>query len=100
MIRSVAKKRILRFPLNWLRIRCWSVFWFAYSFREAFGYIVKSKLRWLFACSWSWRKGFLGMQGTRLDQHTVEIQHSEELTQNCSLVVLAGGVTGLADRHL
>lgn len=39
------------------------------------------------------------MQGTRLDQHTVEIQHAEELTQNCSLVVLAGGVTGLADRH-
>jgi hypothetical protein len=35
--RSVAKKGILRFPWNWLRIWRCSVFWFAYSFGEAFG---------------------------------------------------------------
>ena len=35
--RSVAKKGILRFPWNWLRIWRCSVFWFVNLFGEAFG---------------------------------------------------------------
>jgi hypothetical protein len=32
------------------------------------------------------------MQGIRLDQHTLQIQLTEQLLEHCPLVVLAGGV--------
>ena len=39
------------------------------------------------------------MERIRLDQHTLEIQLAEQLPQHRPLVVFAGGVAGLADRH-
>ena len=39
------------------------------------------------------------MERVRLDQHTLEIQLVKELPQHRPLVVLTGGVAGLADRH-
>ena len=69
-------KGILRFPWNWLRIWRYSVFWFPYSFGEAFGYTVKE------------RDG--------LDHHTLEIELAKQLPQNRLRMVFAGGVAGLA----
>ena len=40
------------------------------------------------------------MQGIRLDQHTLEIQLTEQLLENCPLVVLARVIAGLADCHV
>jgi len=39
------------------------------------------------------------MERVRLDQHALEIQLAAQLAQNGPLVVFAGGVSGLADRH-
>ena len=39
------------------------------------------------------------MQGICLDKHSVQIQLTEKLPQHRPLVVFAGGVAGLADRH-
>jgi hypothetical protein len=39
------------------------------------------------------------MQGIRLYQHALQIQLAEEVPQHGPLMVLAGGVAGLADRH-
>jgi hypothetical protein len=39
------------------------------------------------------------MERIRLDEHTLEIQLAEQLPQHRPLVVCAGGVAGLADRH-
>ena len=39
------------------------------------------------------------MECVRLDQHTLEIQFAKQLPQNRPLMVFAGGVAGLADRH-
>jgi hypothetical protein len=44
-------------------------------------------------------KRLLGVQGIRLDQHALKIQLAEQLLEHGPLVVLAGGVAGLADRH-
>jgi hypothetical protein len=44
-------------------------------------------------------KRTLGMESISLDQDTLEIQLAEELPQHRPLVVVAGGVAGLADRH-
>ena len=35
----------------------------------------------------------------RLDQHAVQVKLAEELPQHRSVVVLTGGVAGLADRY-
>ena len=37
------------------------------------------------------------MERVRLDQHALEIQLTEQLPQHRPLVVIAGGVAGLAD---
>ncbi len=39
------------------------------------------------------------MERVRLDQHALEIQLAEQLPEHRPLVVFAGGVAGLADRH-
>ncbi len=39
------------------------------------------------------------MERIGLDEHTLEIQLAEQLPQHRPLVVFAGGVAGLADRH-
>ena len=39
------------------------------------------------------------VQRIRLDQHALQIQLSKQLPEHRPLVVLAGGVAGLADRH-
>jgi len=35
----------------------------------------------------------------RLDQHPLQIQLAEQRFEHCPLMVFAGGVAGLADRH-
>lgn len=39
------------------------------------------------------------MERVRLDQHALQIQFTEQLPQQSPLMVFAGGVAGLADRH-
>jgi hypothetical protein len=39
------------------------------------------------------------MERVRLDQHALEIQLAKQLPQLRTLMVFAGGVAGLADRH-
>jgi len=39
------------------------------------------------------------MERIRLDQHALQIQFAKQLPQHRSLMVFAGGVAGLADRH-
>jgi hypothetical protein len=39
------------------------------------------------------------MEGIRLDQHAAQIQLIEQLPEHSPLVILAGGVAGLAVRH-
>jgi hypothetical protein len=39
------------------------------------------------------------MKRIRLDENALQIQLAEQLTQHQPLVVAAGGVAGLADRH-
>jgi hypothetical protein len=39
------------------------------------------------------------MQGIRLDQYAAQIQFAEQLPEHRPLVVLAGGIAGLTDRH-
>jgi len=39
------------------------------------------------------------MERVGLDHHTLEIQLAKQLPQNRPLMVFAGGVAGLADRH-
>ncbi|WP_255095321.1 hypothetical protein [Synechococcus sp. J7-Johnson] len=39
------------------------------------------------------------MERIRLNQHAVKIQLPEQLPQQRTLMVLAGGVAGLRDRH-
>lgn len=44
-------------------------------------------------------KRFLGVERVSLDENTHKIQLAEQLHQNCTLLVFACGVAGLADRH-
>ena len=39
------------------------------------------------------------MEGIRLDQHTLKVELTEQLFEHRPLMVFAGGVAGLADRH-
>jgi len=39
------------------------------------------------------------MERIRLDQHALQIHLAKELPQHCPLMVFAGGVAGLTDRH-
>ena len=41
----------------------------------------------------------LRVQGIRLDQHTLQLQLPKQLPQHCLLIVLAGGMVKLTDRH-
>jgi len=39
------------------------------------------------------------MERTCLDQHPLQVELAQQLFQHCPLVVLTGGVAGLADRY-
>ena len=45
-------------------------------------------------------KRLLGVECIRLDQHAVQVELADELTQHRPLMVLAGGLAGLTDRNV
>jgi len=67
----------------------------AQRFAEGFAYTVNRKSA---PCTLScWKTG--DMKRMCLDQHPLKVELAQQLFQHCPLVVLTGGVAGLADRH-
>lgn len=44
-------------------------------------------------------KRAMGMERIRLNQHTLKIELTEQMFEHRPLMVITGGVAGLADRH-
>ncbi len=45
------------------------------------------------------KERLLGVERVGLDQHTVQVKFAEQLPEHRPLVVLTGGIAGLADGH-